>query len=60
MRSATGRSSSTSAIAPQPAVSIGGGAHGVAFTLSGADLVTALSATAEPSGVQVADVTELL
>lgn len=48
-------------IVAQPAVSIGGGGHGVAFTLSGPDLVTALSSiTPEPTGVQVADVTEPL
>ncbi len=45
-------------VAEQPAVSIGGGAHGVAFTLSGPDLVTALQP--RPSGVQVADVTDPL
>jgi Cys-tRNA(Pro)/Cys-tRNA(Cys) deacylase len=39
-------------------VSIGGGAHGVAFTMTGADLVAAL--TALPNAVQVADVTEPL
>jgi Cys-tRNA(Pro) deacylase len=44
-----------------PAVSIGGGGHGVAFTLSGADLLTALTAvTARPAGVAVADVTDPL
>jgi Cys-tRNA(Pro)/Cys-tRNA(Cys) deacylase len=39
-------------------VSVGGGAHGVAFTLTGPDLVTAL--TALPNAVQVADVTDPL
>ncbi len=39
-------------------VSIGGGGHGVAFLLSGADLLTALAA--RPGGVQVADVTDPL
>ena len=38
--------------------SIGGGAHGVAFTLTGQDLLTAL--TALPNGVQIADVTDPL
>jgi Cys-tRNA(Pro) deacylase len=45
-------------IASQTAVSIGGGAHGVAFTLAGADLATALAT--RPSGVRVADVTDPL
>jgi Cys-tRNA(Pro)/Cys-tRNA(Cys) deacylase len=40
----------------QDQVSIGGGAHGVAFTLTGPDLLAAL--TALPGGVQVADVTD--
>ncbi len=40
------------------AVSIGGGAHGVAFTLTGPDLLAAL--TGRPGGVQVADVTDPL
>jgi Cys-tRNA(Pro) deacylase len=39
-------------------VSIGGGAHGVAFTLAGPDLLAAL--TSLPGGVRVADVTEPL
>ena len=43
-------------IAAMAAVSIGGGAHGVAFTLSGADLVTALRRPRR----QVADVTDPL
>jgi Cys-tRNA(Pro) deacylase len=41
-----------------PAVSIGGGGPGVAFLLSGADLLTALAAL--PGGVEVADVTDPL
>jgi Cys-tRNA(Pro) deacylase len=41
-----------------PEVSIGGGAHGVAFTLAGPALVEALAT--RPSGVQVADVTDPL
>jgi Cys-tRNA(Pro) deacylase len=45
-------------LAPMPAVSIGGGGHGVAFLLSGADLLTALAAL--PGGVEAADVTEPL
>jgi Cys-tRNA(Pro)/Cys-tRNA(Cys) deacylase len=40
------------------ALSIGGGAHGVAFGLSGPDLLAAL--TGRPGGVQVADVTDPL
>ena len=45
-------------VAAAPEVSIGGGAHGVAFTLAGAALVEALAT--RPSGVQVADVTDPL
>jgi Cys-tRNA(Pro) deacylase len=44
-------------IPAMPVVSIGGGAHGVAFTLSGADLMIAL---ASPDGVPPADVTDPL
>lgn len=48
-----------------PAVSVGGGGHGVAFTLSGADLVAAVGALPRSlpdgtDGVRVADVTEPL
>jgi hypothetical protein len=39
-------------------VSIGGGAHGVAFTMTGPDLLAAL--TALPNAVQTADVTDPL
>ena len=39
-------------------VSIGGGDHGVAFTLTGSDLMTALATL--PGGVQIADVTDPL
>ena len=46
------------------AVSIGGGGHGVAFTLTGPDLLTALATLAAlavpPSSVQTADVTDPL
>jgi Cys-tRNA(Pro)/Cys-tRNA(Cys) deacylase len=45
-------------IAGMDQVSIGGGAHGVAFTLSGPDLIAAL--TALPNALQVADVTDPL
>ena len=45
-------------IAALPKVSIGGGAHGVAFTLTGPDLIAAL--TALPNAVQTADVTDPL
>ena len=41
-----------------PVVSIGGGAHGVAFTLSGADLLAALTST--PGRTVSADVTDPL
>jgi Cys-tRNA(Pro)/Cys-tRNA(Cys) deacylase len=45
-------------IGPMAAVSIGGGAHGTAFSLTGADLLAALAAL--PNAVQVADVTDPL
>ena len=47
-----------SRIADATTVSIGGGAHGVAFTLTGADVVAALDTL--PGAVQTADVTDPL
>lgn len=45
-------------IADADTVSIGGGGHGVAFTMTGADLVAALETL--PGAVQIADVTDAL